>query len=64
MSDLLEEPDEFYEDDEPIEDVIEAFRVGIPGVTAPPMATYVAWVPAVNTVTNEPRLADRQPVQV
>ncbi|MDP9443278.1 MAG: hypothetical protein M3P83_02575 [Actinomycetota bacterium] len=32
--------DDFYEDDEPIEDIVDAFRRGEKGVTAPPAAGY------------------------
>ncbi len=51
--------DDFYEDDEPVEDVVDAFESGEPGITAPPSAVYISWMPGAPQVLN-----GRQPAQV
>jgi hypothetical protein len=54
---MSEQSDDFYEDDEPVEQVLNAFEQGSGGVTSPPTAgTFLAWIPGVS--------ADRRSVLV
>ena len=45
----MPDPEDFYEDDEPVEDIVAAWNSGVVGTTAPPTHLLVMSIQCVST---------------